>query len=61
MGETSGEVVTTTVKTTDNIETTGETVTPVVTTTNGDSINGGTTSNNSTNGVVPNLVLQVQA
>ena len=51
--ETSGEVVTTTVKTTDNIETTGETVTPVVTTTNGDSINGGTTSNNATNGVVP--------
>ena len=48
-GETSGEVVTTT----DNIETTGETVTPVVTTTNGDSINGGTTSNNATNGVVP--------
>lgn len=52
-GETSGEVVTTPVKTTDNIETTGETVTPVVTTTNGDSINGGTTSNNATNGVVP--------
>ena len=52
-GETSGEVVTTPVKTTDNIETTGETVTPVVTTTNGDSINGGTTSNNTTNGVVP--------
>ena len=52
-GETNGEVVTTTVKTTDNIETTGETVTPVVTTTNEDSINGGTTSNNSTNGVVP--------
>lgn len=51
--ETSGEVVTTTVKTTDNIETTGETFTPVVTTTNGDSINGGTTSNNATNGVVP--------
>lgn len=51
--ETSGEVVTTTVKTTDNIETTGETVTPVVTTTNEDSINGGTTSNNATNGVVP--------
>ena len=52
-GETSGEVVTTTVKTTDNIETTGETVTPVVTTTNGDSINRETTSNNATNGVVP--------
>lgn len=52
-GETSGEVVTTTMKTTDNIETTGETFTPVVTTTNGDSINGGTTSNNATNGVVP--------
>ena len=52
-GETSGEVVTTPVKTTDNIETTGETVTPVVTTTNGDSINVGTTSNNTTNGVVP--------
>ena len=52
-GETSGEVVTTPVKTTDNIETTCETVTPVVTTTNGDSINGGTTSNNATNGVVP--------
>lgn len=51
--ETSGEVVTTTVKTTDNIETTGETVTPVVTTTNGDSINRETTSNNATNGVVP--------
>ena len=52
-GETSGEVVTTPVKTTDNIETTGETATPVVTTTNGDSINIGTTSNNTTNGVVP--------
>ena len=52
-GETSSEVVTTPVKATDNIETTGETVTPVVTTTNGDSINGGTTSNNATNGVVP--------
>ena len=52
-GETSSEVVTTPVKTTDNIETTGETATPVVTTTNGDSINVGTTSNNTTNGVVP--------